>query len=268
MSKTLRDTITVIKYDVLRFFRYSSNLLWIFVMPLVFALTGLLMVTIIGADRFDTLIGGNQSGFAYVLAGSAIFSLSNSAWKSNGNIESEKSLGTAKTNFTLPINKASYIYGLCISSILTTGIFNLLIIIVLMFINNLNGIQIVTLFGLLFLSILTFLGIALIISSISLAFTKLGGLTSILTFALQMVTGMIIPLRAFPSTIQLILRRLPTSLAIDSIRSVLLHLKPLDNLSMQIMLLSFYALSFNILGYFLCKMALKRIKIKGTIDIY
>ena len=128
--------------------------------------------------------------------------------------------------------------------------------------------QFLNFFLLFILSVFIFLGISLIISSISLAFIQLGALTNIVTFGLQMITGMIIPLRAFPESMQHILQRMPTSLAIDSIRSELLSLKPMDPLEFQLILLAIYAVGLNLMGYLLCKKALKIVKAKGTIDVY
>ncbi len=268
MGNIIKETVIIIKYNVIYYFRYPANIIWMVGAPIVFSIIGLLLVSLLGADRFVFLIGGNQSGLSYVLVGFAVFSFSNFAWQSNGKIEGEKVSGTAKINFTLPINKISYIYGMAISGILTTGIFNIIILFVVALINKLNIITVLVLILLFLLGIFVFLGISLIISSISLAFTQLGSLTNIVTFALQMVTGMIIPLRAFPSRIEIILRRMPTSLAIDSIRSQVLNLIPMDNLEFQIVLLIIYAVVLNVFGYYLCKKAIKRVKIKGSIDVY
>ncbi len=268
MGDIIKETAVIIKYNVIYYFRYPANIIWMVGAPVVFSIIGLLLVNLLGADRFVLLIGGNQSGLSYVLVGFAIFSFSNFAWQSNGKIEGEKVSGTAKINFTLPMNKISYIYGMAISGILTTGIFNIAILLVVGLINKLDIVTILVLLLLFLSGKFMFLGISLIISSISLAFTQLGSLTNIVTFALQMVTGMIIPLRAFPSSLEIILRRMPTSLAIDSIRSQLLNLIPMDNLEFQIVLLITYAVVFNVFGYYLCKKAIRRVKIKGSIDVY
>lgn len=266
--KTIRETLLVAKYDIILYFRYPANILWIFAAPIVFSCLGILLVKLIGIEEFNTIIGGDTSGLTYVLCGYSMFSISNFCWQSNSKIEKEVTLGTSKTNFMLPINKISYLYGLSISTIITTGIISILFILAIIFFNGLPIMRIL-LVGLLFiLSIIAFLGISLIVSSISLAFRQLGSLTNIITFALQMVTGLIIPLRVFPISIQNILKRSPTSLSIDSIRSVALNLEPMDPLWIQILLLLAYGFILNLLGYLLCQKSLKSIKEKGLINSY
>jgi ABC transporter, permease protein len=268
MIQMMKDSLTIMKYNIISYFRYPANILWMIGAPVVFSIIGLLLVDLLGAERFISLIGGNQSGLYYVLVGFSVFSFSNYAWQSNSKIESEKLTGTSKTNFTLPINKISYVYGLSIGGLITSGSFNILILVAMIFINKLSPIQLLNFAILLILSAFVFLGISLIISSISFAFIQLGSLTNIVTFGLQMITGMIIPLRVFPEKMQQILQRMPTSLAIDSIRSQLLSLEPMDSLEIELILLAIYAVGLNLLGYLLCKKALKIVKTKGTIDVY
>lgn len=268
MIQVMKDSFTIMKYYIISYFRYPSNILWMIGAPVVFSIIGLLLVDLLGTERFISLIGGSQSGLSYVLVGFSVFSFANFAWQSNSRVESEKLTGTSKTNFTLPINKISYIYGLSIGGLITTGSLNILILAAMIFINRLNPTQFLNVLLLFILSVFIFLGISLIISSISLAFIQLGALTNIVTFGLQMITGMIIPLRAFPESMQHILQRMPTSLAIDSIRSELLSLKPMDPLDFQLILLTIYAVGLNLLGYLLCKKTLKIVKAKGTIDVY
>jgi hypothetical protein len=45
-------------------------------------------------------------------------------------------------------------------------------------------------------------------------------------------------------------------------------LEPMDSLEIQLILLAIYAVGLNLLGYLLCKKALKIVKTKGTIDVY
>ena len=252
MTQVMKDSLTIMKYNIISYFRYPANILWMIGAPVVFSIIGLLLVDLLGAERFISLIGGNQSGLYYVLVGFSVFSFSNYAWQSNSKIESEKLTGTSKTNFTLPINKISYVYGLSIGGLITSGSFNILILVAMIFINKLSPIQLLNFAILLILSAFVFLGISLII----------------VTFGLQMITGMIIPLRVFPEKMQQILQRMPTSLAIDSIRSQLLSLEPMDSLEIELILLAIYAVGLNLLGYLLCKKALKIVKTKGTIDVY
>lgn len=268
MIQIVKDSLNIMKYYVISYFRYTANILWMIGAPVVFSIIGLLLVDLLGTEHFISLIGGSQSGLSYVLVGFSVFSFSNYAWQSNGRVEGEKLTGTSKTNFTLPINKISYIYGLSIGGLMTTGSFNILILLAMTFINKLNPMQFLKVAVLFLLSLFIFLGISLIISSISLAFIQLGSLTNIVTFGLQMITGMIIPLRAFPEKMQHILQRMPTSLAIDAIRSELLSLEPLDSIEFQLILLAIYAVGLNVLGYLLCKNALRIVKTKGTIDAY
>ena len=268
MFKLIKQTFLIAKYDIILYFRYPANMLWLIAAPIVFSGIGLLLVRLIGMDQFSRMIGGDISGLSYVLCGYAMFSISNFCWQSNFKIEKEVTLGTSKTNLTLPINKISYIYGLSLSTIITTGILSIVFLVGIIILNGISMDKIFLVLLLFTLSLVVFLGISLIVSSISLAFRQLGSLTNIVTFILQMVTGMMIPLRAFPLHIQNILKRSPTSISIDSIRSVILNLEPMDPLRSQIILLVFYGLVFNLLGYILCQKSLKVIKEKGLANSY
>ena len=86
MTQVMKDSLTIMKYNIISYFRYPANILWMIGAPVVFSIIGLLLVDLLGAERFISLIGGNQSGLYYVLVGFSVFSFSNYAWQSNSKI--------------------------------------------------------------------------------------------------------------------------------------------------------------------------------------
>ncbi len=268
MKRRFKEIYIIAKYDVLIYLRYPMNLLWLIMTPFVFAIVGMMLVPFIGKEVFYELIGGSQSGVVYVLAGYAVFAFANVCYQCNSKIETEIVQGTAKTTLSLPIRQVSYIYGLCLSAIVTTGGFSIVIFCVLMILYPTSWLKFLIFLISFFLIILQYMGIALIVSSISLAYKRIGGLSNIITFCLQIVTGFIIPLRSFPKYAQCIFSRMPTAIAIDCIRSSILDLNPMYSYREEILWLLIYAVSLNVLGNILCRKALMKIKITGSLDTY
>lgn len=260
--------LIITRYDILYFFRYKTNIIWLIATPLVFTMTGLLLTMMFGEEELTQIIKGNTSGPAFVLVGYLVFSFANYGWQINNKIEREFNLGTLQYNFLLPYKKHLYMYGLCLGTVFSNGLFNGILLIVILLVKSTSPQSILSGIFILLLILIVYLGISLIMSGITLRAKKLGSLTNILTFVLQFLNGMVIPLRVFPASVRSVLQFLPTSLAIDTFRSTALHLEPLYDKKMQILILMIYAGVFNIAGIMLVKHAIRQIKVDGSLELY
>ncbi len=268
MKKTIHDTIIVARYDLIMFFRYKSNLVWLVTTPIVFMFIGMILLNVMGVDRFTEFSGGTSKGALYSLIGYGVFSLANYCWQAGSKMEQEMLLGTMKTNFLLPVRRLSYVYGLCFGTLCSTGIFAVIILIIAAILarpklENLGYILLA-----LGLSILYFLGIAVIMCSVSLRYKRISGLANLLTFVLQLITGMMIPIPAFPPLLQRICYLSPTTWAIDSIRSGLVGTKPLIPQMQELLILLVACIFSNLLGWYLFKSAEASISENGEIEAY
>lgn len=268
MKKYIIDIFTILHYDLRMFFRYKSNLIWLIATPVVYVLMGLILVNVMGVDRFTEFSGGSESSALYVLLGYAVFSFSNYSWQCGQKVENEMVIGTLKTNFLLPIDRTSYIYGLCISTLCSTGIFAIIILIVSMLV---SGIVLETIGWLLIslvLSLAYFMGVALIMCSMSLLYKKVGNTINLLTLILQLITGMMIPIPSLPLYMQRICYLSPTTWAIDSVRSSILGSKPLVPINYEVIFLLIGAISSNLIGNLILKKAVKKVIDNGEIEGY
>lgn len=118
------------------------------------------------------------------------------------------------------------------------------------------------------LSVSYFLGVAVIMTSVSLRYKKIGGLANLVTFVLQLITGMMIPVQSFPVYLKMICYLSPTTWAIDSIRSSILNLNTLIPISCEIMILLISAVFSNFLGWKLFCIAEREIIENGEIEGY
>lgn len=268
MLDKIRAVLIVTYYDLMIFFRYKINIAWLIMTPFVYIMIGVLVFKMMGAESFFVFSGGATSAEVYSMIGYSVFSLANYCWQCGYKIENEITMGTVKMNFLLPIPKSTYVYGLSISRLISTGIFTILIFIICAIkiapsITNL-------LLSMIFLTVamIYFLGIALCVSSLSLILKKTGNIANLLTFAMQIVTGLMIPIRMLPEYMQFGCYLFPTTWAIDSVRCSLMGLEPLIPLKMQMMIMLTAAFCSNYAGNVLLRKVEKRLQVNDSIDIY
>lgn len=264
----LREIFIITYYDLKIFFRYRSNILWLVVTPIIYYFIGAVLINVMGMDRFLDTTGGSDSGSLYVMVGYAVFSLGNFCWQSGRRIETEMMMGTTKTNFLMPIKRSSYVYGLSLSVILSTGTLTLLQFFIVSVIVQVSIHNLITSFFLLILSTIYFLGISLVVSSVSLVYKRTGDLANILTFLLQVLTGLMIPIRSLPTVIQYFCYFCPTTWAIDSVRSSLLGLSPILPLWIEVSILVVSALAVHALGQCLLRSSERRMQRDGLLETY
>jgi len=226
------------------------------------------MINIMGAERFLETSGGSGSGSLYVTVGYLVFSLSNFCWQSGRKVETEIMMGTTKTNFLLPVKRSSYIYGLSLSVILSTGSVSLLQFFIVSVLAKASIRDIIISLLLLILSTVYFLGISLFVSSVSLIYKRVGDLANILTFMMQAVTGLLLPIRSLPGIMQYICYLCPTTWAIDSVRSSLLGLTPLLPLWIEVIILVTAVVVVHGLGQYLLFASERKMQREGLLDIY
>jgi len=121
---------------------------------------------------------------------------------------------------------------------------------------------------LLILSTVYFLGISLFVSSVSLIYKRVGDLANILTFMMQAVTGLLMPIRSLPGIMQYICYLCPTTWAIDSVRSSLLGLTPLLPLWIEVIILVTAVVVVHSLGQYLLFASERKMQREGLLDIY
>lgn len=268
MLENMKSMFVVARYDLKIFFRYKVNIIWLVATPLVYMVIGIIIFSMMGVEMFTLMSGGAKSGEIYSVVGYAVFSLANYCWQCGYKVENEIMAGTAKTNFLLPIPKSVYIYGLSVSRLLSTGVFTIIIFCACaaMVCPSVGNLAMSCVF--LMLSVIYFLGIALIMSSAALIFKRIGNIANLLTFALQVLTGMMVPIRSLPFYLQRICYALPTTWAIDSVRSSLMGLEPLIPYSRQFVVLTFSALAVNVLGIYILRKAEIGLQRRDLIDTY
>ncbi|NLY17869.1 MAG: ABC transporter permease [Clostridiaceae bacterium] len=108
----------------------------------------------------------------------------------------------------------------------------------------------------------------LIFTSISLVYKKVGDLANILTFLLQLLTGLVIPIRSLPKFMQYICYICPTTWAIDSVRSSLPEISPILPFGFGAVILIVSVLIVHFLGQFLLRSAERKMQRDGLLELY
>ena len=265
---SLKKILCVCQYDIKFFFRYPMKCMWLGITPLIYIGVGALMLTVMGIDRFTDFTGGATDSGIYAAIGYAVFSLSNYAWQISGKVEREMLMGTAKMNLLLPMRPSDYIYGLSLSNSFSTGLIAIIILAICTIIAAPAPDMLLKALGFLALAMLYYFGISLIMASAALRYKSISGMANILTFALQVLTGLILPIRLMPGALRTLSYALPTTWAIDSIRSSILGVEPLAGHNVEFFIMLGAALFTNIVGNRLLNAACKYVRSNGLMDAF
>lgn len=254
-------------YDVKIFYRYPANLAWLILTPLIFLFLAYAIKDIIDLKRFSQFSGGMTSLAPYILSGFGVYVFSNTALQMIGSLEREIVWGTLIPTFVTPIPRLSYISGLTISSLLSGGLFTLIMVAIAFFLSKATTPSFTTALLSLLLGLAIFFGIGIAMCGLSLRFKRIGQMVSIITFAEQFFTGIFIPVLAIPMPFRVISYLIPTTWVIDSFRSSLLGLSPILPIEIELIILLALAITTNSLGMWLFKISEKKAR-EGGLDIY
>lgn len=263
----IKQTICIAKYDLKIFFRYTTNILWMVITPIIYLIIGIAVFGLVGEERFFEISGGCDSGILYVLMGNMVFTITTYCWQIGNKIESEIMYGTVKTNFLLPISRKSYVMGLCFSTLVSTGIFSFVFFIIGCFAAKPDIISLVKGLIAFMVYICYLIGISQIMSGLALLYKKIGNLSNMLTFLLEIISGMMIPINAFPAPLRYVCYVAPTTWGIDCVRSSILRIAPIKDYRIEMVILIVVAIISNLLGEFVLEKAERKMKKEGLVDM-
>jgi len=271
---TLKGEIKVVLFtaigDLKTYYRYITNAMWVFMMPIGFLLVVYLFSGLIDQGAFSQASGGAQSLAHYALSGWALFYLGNFSYQMGYNIESEIVRGTLEPVFLTPIPRIFFILGKTLSRMLSSSLFSLVLIAVGFVLFGISGSasSLIKAFLLFLLCMVMFFGIGVIMSGFSLRYKQIGSIANMFTFIFQFVTGTFIPIRIFPQPIRYFAYCIPDTWAIDTFRSTLMGIEPLFDIGREVMLLIILAVTFNLLGYKVFQHFERKTKEDGTLSLY
>lgn len=264
--KPIRDMLCTCRYSLLLHFRYPMNWVWLIATPVIYiGLVGWL-AGIMGAESFFEYTGGSTDSVLYTAIGYAVFSIANYSWQIAGKIEREMVMGTVKLNMLLPIKPSSYLYGLSLSNLISTGSMAVFILLMSIFASMPTLPRLLQALLFIALSAAYYFGVSLMMASLAMRYKSLSGMGNLLTFVLQILTGLVLPVRALPQVLQALSRLSPTTWAIDSIRSSLLSITPLAPFKSELVIMLCAAAAANLLGQYALRASCRYIRAHGLMD--
>lgn len=264
--KAIKDVGCTCHYSLKLYFRYLVNWLNLFIIPFVYVGFLAWILSILGPETFAEKSGGSNHMIVYSAIGYAVYSLSNGAWQSAGRIEREMIMGTMKMNLLLPMKPSGYLYGLTLSMLVSSGSIAVVILAGCVAIAAPSPGMLLQIFVFLLLALAYFIGVALIMSSLALRFKGISGIAPLVTFLIQILTGLLLPIRALPTVLRGLAYCAPTTWAMDSIRSSILGITPLFSYRFEFAFLVGAAALVNLIGQITLHFSCNYVRKNGLMD--
>ena len=222
-------------------------------------------------SKSDFLVKYNHNYFLFLLSGLMVFLFLTRVFSSIVHfVSSAQTLGYFESFFVSKTNPVLIILASSAFPI-SQGFLRLLFIFIFAVIfdpNSLTFLNLVHIFSILLLSIIPFVGIGLIVTSIVIVFKRAAFVSSIFLIGCVAFSGVIFPIDVLPSYLQKLSFIFPSSFSLDLVRGVIIEEKYLTDMLEDffgIIVLSFFYLK---LGIFSIQISINKAKKNGTIGHY
>ena len=234
--------------------RYPTWILTFIAMP--YMVTGLFSgigYVIGGANAIKNFMEntGTSEFFLFSLVGSSLFMISTIIMEDVGSsIRSEQLRGTFELHYLTPMSTAL----IWTAHILPHGTISLItiagtLIPALVFSENLSLLGIVETFFILILALIPLFGISLVIAALTVRFKEPWAVVQVIRAFISVASGFFYPIYVLPRWLQLFSLILPTTQAVELIRSILVYTRHLTLTDYRFSLLLILSLIYFIIGF-------------------
>lgn len=252
-------------------FSYKLNIIGELFFSFVLVFMLFYIASVFENSKSDFLEKYNHNYFLFLLSGLMVFLFLTRVFSSIVYfVSSAQTLGYFESFF---VSKTSPVIIILASSAfpILQGYLRLLFIFIFAIIfdpNSLTFLNLFQIFSILLLSIIPFVGIGLIVTSIVIIYKRATFVSSIFLLGCAAFSGVIFPIDVLPSYLQKLSIIFPSSFSLDLVRGVIIEEKYLIDMLKDffgIIVLSFFYL---ILGIFAVQISIIKAKKNGTIGHY
>lgn len=267
----LRVLLGFLKRDFLLHFSYKFSILSNVVTVLTFAGTFYYIGRLFGDFSVGPLKPFGGDYFSYVLVGIAI---SNFVGGSLGTLSiqlrQEQLMGTLEAIFSTPISAGLVLFAMNFWNFLL-ALLDLVIYIVagvFVFGISFNQVDWLSFLLVLFLTVITFMGLGTVAACVTLIFKAGHSLAGNLNVVSDFAGGVYFPVSVLPWFLKGVAYLIPTTYAIAAAnKSIYLHASPLE-IQKELFILSLFAGGLSILGLYSFRLAIRKAKQYGNLTHY
>ncbi|MCS7138527.1 MAG: ABC transporter permease [Crenarchaeota archaeon] len=274
LSYELKVVTTVVKKELVLYFRYPVWVLFDALMPLLWVLSLVIYgMALVGSSYSNNLARLTNTGdyISFTVVGMIVSSFAYSTlWGMSYALRGEQWSGTLESTFLTPCSRFSILLGKALSSMLTTSVW---VIVQITLVTLLLGLRINFInlpLALLFflISLPSFIGIGFSLAGIVLDFKEHSAFVNFLSSLLGLLLPISYPLNILPPFLRYFSYALPPTYAIEGMRSLLVMGCSLSELIGLIIPLVFFDFFWLIAGVTIYLVEERKVLKNGTLGYY
>jgi len=274
LNDELKIVATVMKKELILYFRYPVWVLFDALMPLLWVVSLVIYgMALVGSPYSDNLARLANTGdyVSFTVVGMVVSSFAYSTlWGMSYAMRGEQWSGTLETTFLTPCSRFSVLLGKAFSNMLTTSAWVIIQITLVALVFGLR-INIVNLpLALLFflIALPSFIGIGFSLAGIVLDFKEHSAFVNFLSSLLGLLLPISYPLSVLPPILRYFSYLLPPTYAIEGMRSLLIMNSSLSELTSLVVPLIFFDVFWLFTGIAIFIREERRVLKKGTLGYY
>jgi len=270
----LRVVATVLKKELVLYFRYPVWVLFDALMPLLWVLSLVIYGrALVGSPYSANLARLTNTGdyVSFTIVGMIVSSFAYSTlWGMSYALRGEQWSGTLESTFLAPCNRFSILLGKAFSSMLTTAAWVALQItlVSIVFGLNINVLNLPAALLFFLIALPSFLGIGFSLAGVVLDFKEHNAFVNFLSSLLGLLLPISYPLSILPSVLRFFSYLLPPTYAIEGMRSILIMNSSLSELTNLVIPLVFFDCFWILVGVTVFVREERRVLKKGTLGYY
>ncbi|MEM1548817.1 MAG: ABC transporter permease [Thermoproteota archaeon] len=274
LTDGLRIVVTVMKKELVLYFRYPVWVIFDALMPLLWVISLVIYgMALVGSPYSDNLARLVNTGdyVSFTVVGMVVSSFAYSTlWGMSYAMRGEQWSGTLESTFLTPCSRFSILLGKAFSSMLTTSVW---VIIQITLVASVFGLRINIInlpLALLFflIALPSFIGIGFSLAGIVLDFKEHSAFVNFLSSLLGLLLPISYPLSVLPPVLRYFSYLLPPTYAIEGMRSLLIMDSSLSELTGLVIPLIFFDVFWLFAGVTLFIREERKVLRKGTLGYY
>lgn len=227
MGQSVRTAFAVLRKEWIVIRRYPTWILAVLIWPALFPAMYVFMARALSGPDGQAVaafrsVSGTEDYVGYLLFGTTLWMILNMAlWNLGSHLRQEQIRGTLEATWTTPASRMSMLLGASGMQLMQSVAF---LIVTLMIVRFVYGFQLhgepLLLLGLLVLSLLPVIGLAIVFASLVLWLKEINSMVFLVRGIFMVFAGMTYPVEVLPVWMQSVSAALPLTYAIRAMRAV------------------------------------------------
>ncbi|MEM1557354.1 MAG: ABC transporter permease [Thermoproteota archaeon] len=270
----LKIVVTVMKKELVLYFRYPVWVLFDALMPLLWVISLVIYgMALVGSHYSDNLARLANTGdyVSFTVVGMVVSSFAYSTlWGMSYAMRGEQWSGTLESTFLTPCSRFSILLGKAFSTMLTTSVWVIIQItlVALVFGLRINIINLPLALLFFLIALPSFIGIGFSLAGIVLDFKEHSAFVNFLSSLLGLLLPISYPLSVLPPVLRYFSYLLPPTYAIEGMRSLLIMDSGLSELTGLVVPLIFFDFFWLFAGITIFLREERRVLKRGTLGYY